>query len=251
MTTLLPFLLFDFGGTLADIHPNHEWLYQRACREFDVASEDERIKAAQAEGWDRYETPGGPAHPHISVSAEAFARYKVDVIVERLKAAGIQGPLPALAARILELDTEPDMYRLYDETLRVLQTLAAAGHAMGIVSNHEWDLPDLIDGLGLGSYFAVVVTSARVGYRKPHPIIYREALRLAGAAPENTVMIGDSMNADIAGARRLGMAAIFVDRSGGPLPAEAAPGVPAIGNLNELAGALQRAAHPVEDIQRV
>ncbi|MEK7216813.1 MAG: HAD family hydrolase, partial [Chloroflexota bacterium] len=192
MTILLPFLLFDFGGTLADIHPNHEWLYQRACREFGVTADDERIKAAQAEGWDRYETPDGPAHPHISVSSEAFARYKVDVIVERLKAAGIAGPLPALAARILELDTQPDMYRLYDETPAVLDSLAAAGHAMGIISNHEWDLPELIDGLGLGGVFPVVVTSARVGYRKPHPAIYREALDRAGAAPQHAVMIGDS-----------------------------------------------------------
>jgi putative hydrolase of the HAD superfamily len=233
-----PHLLFDFGGTLADIHPNHEWLYQRACREFGVAADDRRIQEAQAEGWDRYETPDGPAHPQISATPEDFARYKVEVIVERLRAAGIAGPHADLARRILELDTQPDMYRLYDETLPALEALAAAGHTMAIISNHEWDLPDLIDGLGIRRFFPVIVTSAQVGYRKPHPRIYMAALEALDADPERTVMIGDSVTPDVLGAHRLGIGAVFVERSAGRAPAELPAGVPVVRRLTELPGAI-------------
>jgi len=248
---LRPHLLFDFGGTLADIHPNHEWLYQRACREFGVSADDQRIREAQAEGWDRYETPDGPAHPQISASPEDFARYKVEVIVERLRAAGIGGPRRALARRILELDTQPDMYRLYDETLPALEALAATGHAMAIISNHEWDLPDLIDGLGLRRYFPVVVTSARVGYRKPHPRVYMAALEALDADPDRTVMIGDSVLPDILGAQRLGMGAVFVDRAGGAPPAALPPAVPVVRRLTELPAAIAAVGAGRRDPQHV
>ena len=59
-----------------------------------------------------------------------------------------------------------------------------------------------------------VVTSARCGYRKPHPEIYRAALQLTSAAPGDSVMVGDSVSADVRGAEALGMHAAFIDRDG-------------------------------------
>jgi putative hydrolase of the HAD superfamily len=83
-----------------------------------------------------------------------------------------------------------------------------------IVSNHVWRLPEVVDGLGLGPYLTGTVTSARAGARKPHPRIYEQALAISGVPPESTVMVGDSLSADVRGAERLGMCALLIDRAG-------------------------------------
>jgi FMN phosphatase YigB (HAD superfamily) len=64
----------------------------------------------------------------------------------------------------------------------------------------RFGLADAIDG---------VASSHSVGWQKPHRAIYDRALAIAGARPEEAFMVGDRLDADIAGAKRLGMRAIW------------------------------------------
>ncbi len=57
---------------------------------------------------------------------------------------------------------------------------------------------------GIAAHFDVVITSERAGAPKPHPRIFQEALHRSGAAADNCLMIGDSADADMAGARCAG-----------------------------------------------
>lgn len=228
-------LLFDFGGTLAYVHPSHDWLYRKACLEFGVDGDPARLRKADEGGWDAYQTPRGPAHPQISTSSEVFARYKRVVLQERLRQSGVTGPLEAIAARIFELDTLPDMYRVFEDVGPTLQVLRDAGYHMSIISNHEWDLPDLVTGLGLAGYFDAVVTSARSGYRKPHPLAYQHALNKLAVAPQDALMVGDDPQADVQGAQGVGIKAVLLDREGRHTSAK---GASLIRSLSELPGLL-------------
>ena len=205
-------LLFDFGETLARVHPYSEWLYVRACREFGVEVDLALVGPGQEFGWEAYKTPEGPAHPEMSVNQAQFALYKTAIIAERLLRMQVSGPVDAIAARVLELDTQPGMYRVYDDVLPTLRGLRERGFRMAIISNHEWELPELVVGLGLADYFTAVVTSARAGYRKPHPRIFQAALEALKAKPEDTLMVGDGLGPDIGGALRQGMKAVLLDR---------------------------------------
>lgn len=229
-----PFLLFDFGGTLAGIHPNHEWLYVRACREFGIELAPEHAGITDSFGWEPFDTPQGPVHLKMSAGEQAFRTHKTGVLVDRLQRMGVRAPAGALlsiAARIYELDTHPDMYRVYDDVFPTLEALRDRGYRMAIISNHEWGLPDLVAGLGLGPFFEQTVTSARVGYRKPHPEIFRHTLGLLGGLPEQALMIGDGISSDIAGALRMGMSAVILDRDGTSTPVD---GVPTVSSLSHL-----------------
>jgi FMN phosphatase YigB (HAD superfamily) len=64
----------------------------------------------------------------------------------------------------------------------------------------RFGLADAIDG---------VVSSHSVGWQKPHRAIYDRALQIAGARPEEAFMVGDRLDADVLGAKRLGMRAIW------------------------------------------
>lgn len=61
----------------------------------------------------------------------------------------------------------------------------------------------------LAHYFETVTNSEKAGVKKPHPDIFRHALQLANAEPEQSVMIGDNLTADISGALNVGMHVVW------------------------------------------
>lgn len=67
-----------------------------------------------------------------------------------------------------------------------------------------------LDRTGLARFIDVVVVSGELGRVKPHPYPFHAMLAAAGAAPEETVHVGDNWLADIQGAKRLGMAAVHL-----------------------------------------
>lgn len=65
----------------------------------------------------------------------------------------------------------------------------------------------------LKQYFTTITNSEMVGVKKPNPKIFNFAMDLANAKPEQSIMIGDSLEADIEGAKGVGMDAIHFDYS--------------------------------------
>ena len=66
-----------------------------------------------------------------------------------------------------------------------------------------------VAGTNLAPYFQNVIISEVVGDNKPDPLIFHHAIELAGATIPESVMIGDSIEADIRGAMGVGMDAIY------------------------------------------
>ena len=101
-----------------------------------------------------------------------------------------------------------------DDALSTLQELLAGGYRMGLISN-AGDGPDvqsLVDQTGLRPFFDVILVSAEMGIRKPNPLIFHQALQFWGASPQRAVMVGDTLGADILGARNAGIFSIWITR---------------------------------------
>jgi putative hydrolase of the HAD superfamily len=103
---------------------------------------------------------------------------------------------------------------VFPDVLPALEALKARGLIVGAVSNWAWQLPELLDALGLGRFMDFVAVSARVGYDKPHPGIFEWALGQAGVPADTVLHVGDHLDADVAGARGVGIDAVLVDRRG-------------------------------------
>lgn len=91
-----------------------------------------------------------------------------------------------------------------------LLELLSRRYGLGIVSNFYGNLTTVCHEVGLSPFLTVVVDSAHVGCLKPDPRIFLLALEALRADPGHAVFVGDSLGRDMAGARGIGMAHIWL-----------------------------------------
>jgi HAD superfamily hydrolase (TIGR01549 family) len=92
-----------------------------------------------------------------------------------------------------------------------LMRARAGGVRLGIVSNSEGALLELLKRVGLAEHFETVVDSGLEGVRKPDPAIFRLALARMGIGPERVLYAGDIPEVDVVGARAAGLDAVLID----------------------------------------
>ena len=105
-------------------------------------------------------------------------------------------------------------WTLEEDALSTLEAVRERGYSLGIISNagDDTDVQQLAQGFGIKKYFDFILTSAKCSYRKPHPLIFEMALSNWYYLPEEAVMVGDNLDADIRGAREVGMYSIWIHR---------------------------------------
>lgn len=101
-----------------------------------------------------------------------------------------------------------DFNHLFDGTFEILDYLSKK-YQMHIITNgfHEIQYKKMVNS-NIYHYFSQIITSESVGLKKPNPKVFLHALELADAKKEASIMIGDSLEADVEGALNIGMHAI-------------------------------------------
>lgn len=211
-------LIWDFDGTLG-YREGGAWtasLFEVLKREVpDSEVTFEQLRGTTQMGYP-WLSPGVP-HLHLGTAAlwwaaleETFARAYREVGLEAARAR-------YLAGRVREVYLNPVRWRRFNDIVPALDALAAEGWTHVLLSNHVPELPDILQTVGLATYFARVFNSADLGYEKPHPRIFELALAAMGVTETDcrtgkVWMIGDSYRADVCGAEAAGIPAILVRR---------------------------------------
>ena len=104
--------------------------------------------------------------------------------------------------------------RLFSDALSTLHEMKKRSIQLGIVSNRHWGgklFSEDLKPLGITNYIGLDTTmiSADLRIRKPSPEIYKQALKACKAHHETTMMVGDSLVADIAGAQHQNIFAVW------------------------------------------
>lgn len=123
---------------------------------------------------------------------------------------------------------------------QLLQRLDAEGVKLALVSNGPHDMQmAALEALGFARYFRVVLVSGDrdVAARKPAPRIFSLACAGLQSVPEETLMVGDNLEADIVGAVEYGLKAVLVAKPGARL-ADLPAGVPVVSGMPELSDLL-------------
>jgi len=100
---------------------------------------------------------------------------------------------------------------LFDNTIETLNYLKNKYKLHIITNGFEEAQEKKMQTSKIRDYFVTVTNSEMVGVKKPNPKIFNFALNLANAKPNESIMIGDSLEADIEGARHIGMDTIHFD----------------------------------------
>ncbi len=111
---------------------------------------------------------------------------------------------------------------LEDDCAETIRALKSRRYHLGILSNagDDKDVQQLVAGFGIHAEFDFVLTSAACYYRKPHPRAFELALAHWGIPPQEAVMVGDSLCADMEGAKKLAMQTVWITRRAEYTPEE-------------------------------
>ncbi|KAI8972268.1 HAD-like domain-containing protein [Pilobolus umbonatus] len=107
-----------------------------------------------------------------------------------------------------------EAYTVFPDVEGSLKDLKSEGFQMGVISNSDERVVDVVENLNLSKYFDFVLASSLVGYEKPNKAIFQKALQKAdNISPENALHIGDDLEKDYHGATNAGWNAMLLERS--------------------------------------
>jgi putative hydrolase of the HAD superfamily len=216
-------ILLDALGTLISFEPPAPHL-RAALRERTGTDVGERAAEAAMRAEIRYYR----AHLHEGRDAAGLADL-------RLRCAEAMAPeLPGIATEdVLAALLAALRFFAYPDVAPALAALREIGIRTVVVSNWDASLHERLAETGLAGLVDGALASAEVGAAKPERAIFAAALALAGGVdPGDAWHVGDTVAADVAGARGAGLQPVLIARGGAP--AEPPAGVPVIGSLAEL-----------------
>lgn len=229
--TPLRAVFLDIGDTVMRPNPSWEHIYAIAFEEHGVSVEIDRLRDALRAA---YHHGGWGFEEGFDPTEETSYRRTVEIDRAAIAELGI-GPMPdSFYRRLSELFMLISNWHVFPDVLPALEELQRRGIRVGAVSNWVWQLPELLHSLELVKHFDFIAASARVGFEKPHPEIFRYALEQAGVSPAEALHVGDHLDADVAGAQGVGIGAVMIDRRERFTPDDMPPGVPLIRSLTEL-----------------
>jgi len=137
-------------------------------------------------------------------------------VSETLKSLGYDYSVSSslVAAGTAEFCEEFMTFVYLDENTEKLLCTLHGKYKLGIISNFA--IPECVDKLlkthGLDKLFDAVVVSGAVNKRKPSPEVFERALKALDVSASETVFVGDTLDADIEGAKAVGMKAVYIER---------------------------------------
>jgi putative hydrolase of the HAD superfamily len=211
---MIEVVFFDAGETILHPHPSFTELFARVVGEHGRAIDPQQVWEVQerlAPHLADFSEEAGVEHG-VFLSARDSGLFWRHLYRRFLGELGM--PDEDLVEALYSTFSTSSSYRLFDDVLSTLDELSAAGYRLGLISNFERWLEEMLVELEVGHLFDVAVISELEGVEKPNPDIYRIALERAGVEAARTVHVGDSPTMDIRPARSVGITPILLDRGG-------------------------------------
>jgi putative hydrolase of the HAD superfamily len=206
-------VLFDMFDTLMMIKKNHDFYSPSLLRTYKFLNQNgvdvsfDTFQKAYIKARDELyaKVDANLEEPHFNVR-----------LSEALKSLGYQysASSPLIAKATAEFCDEFMTFVYLDpDTENVLRNLHEK-YKLGIISNFA--IPECVHELikthNLTELLDVIVVSAAVNKRKPSPEIFLNTLKQLGVSAEETVFVGDTLDADIEGAKGVGIKAVYIER---------------------------------------
>lgn len=209
----LEMIFFDAGETMVHPLPSFPERLAIVCAEYGLEVDFSRLPGVARDMMAGVEERQREGYTFTN-DPSASRRFWLDFYAGIVRALGHDREDGELPLALYRTFSDPDNYGAYPDVRETLEELRDRGFRLGLISNFETWLDDLLGDLGLNEFLEVSVISGREEYEKPHPMIYRLALERGGIDPRQALHVGDSPISDYDGAREAGMQAVLLDRWG-------------------------------------
>ncbi|CVI64457.1 putative Phosphoglycolate phosphatase [Agrobacterium deltaense NCPPB 1641] len=182
----------------------------------ESAAVADRVETALREFWSSSEQ----AKAARLGSYRGISQARETVITETLARSGVVGS-QEVGALFSDLFTNARSasIQIVDEALTTMSTFRQMGIRLGLVTNGAADIQRRkLERFGLARYFDHVQIEGELGFGKPEERAYFHAMEALGSAPQDTWMIGDNLEWEVAAPQRLGIRGIWHDLDGTGLP---------------------------------
>jgi putative hydrolase of the HAD superfamily len=137
------------------------------------------------------------------------------VLANSIRELGHELALPEAA--VLQVLEDALVFHAFPEVQQTLQNLRTRGVGMGVISNWDGSLRQVLQDLDLMKYFDFVLISAEEGIQKPAAELFRRGLqraqeRYSDLVEKRCLYVGDHYDGDIAGARDAGLRPVWLVR---------------------------------------
>lgn len=224
-------VFFDVGDTLVHLTESMPTVLAREAAAAGVTIEHERLTSVEMMTRARLAERATTRRPFSFPPGESrrfWTSIYFDVLREHLAAASAI----EVSERVYAHFSSPHAYGVYRDVVPSLRQLRALGIRLGIISNWESWIGQLIAHHDLARWFDWVIASGDVEVEKPNTRIFDIALERSGFVLDEVLYVGDSPATDVAGARHAGWRAILLARDSEILDPPGAPGT--ILSLSEL-----------------
>lgn len=206
-------VFFDAGETIIHPHPSFPELFAIVCARNAVevsAADVEAVQERLAPHLIDLAEDTGVTQPSLDPDDSlTFWTFLYRRFLEEL---GIDDD--RLPQELYDTFSNSTSYKVFDDVLPALAKLEESGYRLGLISNFEGWLENILVEQELGESFDVSVISGLEGFEKPDPAIYRVAIERAGVEPGRAVHVGDSVAMDVVPATAVGIKAVLLDRVG-------------------------------------
>lgn len=206
----MKFVFFDAAGTLFHLAEPVGTVYARYAEPFGFQLDGHALDHAFRSIWGSMPSPWAGELRGPQVERDWWAELVRRVLAtEYIEADDFD--FPNYFNGVWEHYRSPDAWKLYEETVEVLEALKPRV-GLGVISNFDSRLYDILKGLEIRHFFDVVTISAQAEAIKPDERIYQAALGAAGCQPEEAMHVGDDPEADWAGGEAAGMKTLELKR---------------------------------------
>ncbi len=204
---------FDATGTL--FHgPRAGEIYAEVLGRHGLEVDPEHVQRTIPEVWQEFDCRCRLGVDRFAAHPEGTRGFWREFLLRICEHLGVPAPSPFAAAELFDRFARAEAWEIYPEAPSALDRLRERGLRLGVVSNWDERLPLLLERLGLAGRFQAIVHSAAVGYEKPRPEIFREALARLALPASQVVHVGDRPRDDVEGASAAGMRPLLLDRTG-------------------------------------
>ena len=207
-------VFFDAANTLLYPYPSVGEVYAQVARRYGVETTGQAVQRAFRQAWGTVETLARNDPVRYGVGEPDGRRFWHTLVHATFSKLTVPEHFDDFFEELYQLFKQPTVWRLFPECLEVLHALRHQGYIVGVISNWDIRLLNILQGLDLMQYFQHVSISAVVGWEKPHAEIFRHATTAVAVVPERALHIGDNLQADVQGARQAGLQPLWLQREG-------------------------------------